>query len=61
MKSLVIKALDKLKVQFIHAVIAESWLNDAPLCNTLLQVLYVIDCLVAAYVSMQAMMLIVVS
>ncbi|POP75032.1 hypothetical protein CXB37_17155 [Pseudomonas syringae pv. syringae] len=61
LKSLVIKALDKLKVQFIQAVIAKSWLNDAPPCNTLLQVLDVIDCLVAAVVSMRAMILIVVS
>ncbi|WP_161633424.1 MULTISPECIES: hypothetical protein [Pseudomonas syringae group] len=61
MKSLVIKALDKLKVQFIQAVIAESWLNNAPPCNTLLQVLHVMDWLVAADVSMRAMILIVVS
>ncbi|RML60820.1 hypothetical protein ALQ93_101982 [Pseudomonas syringae pv. pisi] len=61
LKSLVIKALDKLKVQFIQAVIAESWLNNAPPCNTLLQVLHVMDWLVAADVSMRAMILIVVS
>ena len=61
LKSLVINALDKLKVQFIQAVIAESWLNNAPLCNTLLQVLYVIDCLGAIVVSMRTMILIVVS
>ncbi|POQ02036.1 hypothetical protein CXB42_19535 [Pseudomonas syringae pv. syringae] len=61
LKSLVIKALDKLKVQFIQAVIAESWLNNAPPCNTLLQVLHVMDCFVAADVSMRAMILIVVS
>ncbi|WP_162496847.1 hypothetical protein [Pseudomonas syringae] len=61
MKSLVINALDKLEVQFIQAVIAKSWLNDAPLCNTLLQVLDVIDCFGAADVSMRAMILIVVS
>ncbi|RMS61223.1 hypothetical protein ALP63_101969 [Pseudomonas syringae pv. aceris] len=61
LKSLVIKALDKLKVQLIQAVIAESWPNDAPPCNTLLQVMDVIDCLVAADVSMRTMILIVVS
>ncbi|RMP71897.1 hypothetical protein ALQ20_102585 [Pseudomonas syringae pv. atrofaciens] len=61
LKSLVIKALDKLKVQSIQAVIAESWLNNAPPCNTLLQVLDVIDCFGAAVVSMRAMILIVVS
>ncbi|WP_161952050.1 hypothetical protein [Pseudomonas syringae] len=61
MKSLVIKALDKLKVQFIQAVIAESWLNSAPPCNTPLQVLHVMDCFGAAVVSMRAMILIVVS
>ncbi|EGH34392.1 hypothetical protein PSYJA_37814, partial [Pseudomonas syringae pv. japonica str. M301072] len=52
---------DKLKAQFIQAVIAESWLNNAPPCNTLLQVLHVMDCFVAADVSMRAMILIVVS
>ncbi|WP_440830763.1 hypothetical protein ACTABV_02380 [Pseudomonas fragariae (ex Marin et al. 2024)] len=61
MKSLVINALDKLEVQFIQAVIAKSWLNDAPLCNALLQLLDVIDCFGAADVSMRAMILIVVS
>ncbi|UZA81286.1 hypothetical protein EZZ79_20885 [Pseudomonas syringae] len=61
LKSLVIKALDKLKVQFIQAVIAKSWLNSAPPCNTLLQVLHVMDCFVAVDVSMRAMILIVVS
>ncbi|MCF5163759.1 hypothetical protein CCL09_13060 [Pseudomonas congelans] len=61
LKSLVINALDKFKVQFIQRVVAESWLNGAPLCNTLLQVLDVIDCFGAADVSMRAMILIVVS
>ncbi|MDC3737773.1 hypothetical protein KDL27_18470 [Pseudomonas syringae pv. syringae] len=61
MKSLVIKALDKLKAQFIQAVIAESRLNNAPPCNTLLQALHVMGCFVAANVSMRAMILIVVS
>ncbi|PBQ06210.1 hypothetical protein CCL17_03030 [Pseudomonas congelans] len=55
LKSLVINALDKFKVQFIQRVVAESWLNGAPLCNTLLQVLYVIDCPVSAVVSMRSM------
>ncbi|KPW16990.1 hypothetical protein ALP23_101846 [Pseudomonas syringae pv. apii] len=61
LKSLVIKALDKLKAQFIQAVIAEIRLNNAPPCNTLLQVPDVIDCFGAADVSMRAMILIVVS
>ncbi|TRN58227.1 hypothetical protein DT385_23240 [Pseudomonas syringae] len=61
LKSLVINALDKLKIHLIQAVITESWPNDAPPCNALLQVMDVIDCFVAADVSMRTMILIVVS